>query len=98
MPPTKWRKRHAKEIRADVSSDPVTGRTAFMPECAASNCAVKQQYINGHFCYAQKVGIIANGLGIVRHLELFDEDFKAAHPEMQIEKRTKHPELVVHKI
>ena len=83
----------AAYAKVNPAFDPVTGRTAFMPECAASNCAVKQQYINGHFCYAQKVGIIANGLGIVRHLELFDEDFKAAHPEMQIEKRTKHPEL-----
>ncbi len=64
-----------------------------MPECAASNPAVKQQYINRHFCYAQKAAVVANGLGIVRHLELFDDDFKTAHPEMQIEKRTNHPEI-----
>ena len=60
---------------------------------AASNPAAKQQYINGHFCYAQKVGILTNGLGIVRHLELFDEDFKQCHPEMQIEKRANQPEI-----
>jgi len=54
---------------------------------------VKLQYINGHFCYAQKAAVVANGLGIVRHLELFDDGFKAAHPEMQIEKRTNHPEI-----
>ena len=78
--------------KADPTFDPVLGKTAFMPEFSASNPAVKHQYINGHFCYAQKAGIVANGLGIVRHLELFDEDFKKAHPEMQIDKRTKHPE------
>ena len=60
---------------------------------AASNPAVKKQYINGHFCFAQKAGVVTNGLGIVRHLELFDEDFKRRHPEMQIDKRTKHPEV-----
>ena len=79
--------------KVDPTFDPVAGKTAFMPESAASNPAVKQQYINGHFCYAQKAAVVANGLGIVRHLELLDEDFKQAHPEMQIEKRTNCPEL-----
>ena len=79
--------------KIDPSFDPSVSKTAFMPECAASNPAVKQQYINGHFCYAQKAAVVSNGLGIVRHLELFDEDFKTAHPEMRIEKRTKRPEL-----
>jgi hypothetical protein len=64
-----------------------------MPKAAAKNSAVKQQYINGHFCYAQKATVIANGLGIVRRLELLDDAFKKAHPEVPIEKRTKHPEL-----
>lgn len=78
--------------KANPTFRPSDSKTSFMPECAASNCAVKQQYINGHFCYAQKAGVVSNGLGIVRHLELFDEDFKTAHPEMRIDKRTKHPE------
>lgn len=79
--------------RLDPSFDPSGGGVALLPNAAASNPAVKQQYINGHFCYAQKAAVVANGLGIVRHLELFDDDFKAAHPEMQIEKRAKHPEI-----
>ena len=33
---------------------------------AASNPAVKHQYINGHMCYAQRAAVLANGLGIVR--------------------------------
>lgn len=87
----------ARQARAyakiDPTFNPAIGKTAFMPEFAASNPAVKLQYINGHFCYAQKAAVIANGLGIVRHLELFDEDFKQSHPQMQIEKRTSCPEL-----
>ncbi len=79
--------------KLDPSFDPSGGAAALLPKVADSNPAVKLQYINGHFCYAQKAVVVANGLGIVRHLELFDDDFKAAHPEMPIEKRTNHPEI-----
>jgi len=79
--------------KIDPTFDASGGAAALLPKVAASNSAVKQQYINGHFCYAQKAAVVANGLGIVRHLELLDEDFKQAHPEMGIEKRTNCPEL-----
>ena len=67
--------------------DPYKGIYTLLPSHAAANSAVKQQYINGHFCYAQKAGILTNGLGIVRHITLFDEDFKKNHPELLVEKR-----------
>lgn len=79
--------------KIDPTFDASRGAVALLPKVAASNPAVKQQYINGHFCYAQKAAVVSNGLGIVRHLELLDEDFKQKHPEMQIEKRTNNPEL-----
>ena len=60
---------------------------------AASNPQVKLQYINGHMCCAQRAAVIANGLGIVRHLELFDEDFRENHPEVPREPRSKSPEI-----
>jgi len=60
---------------------------------AASNPAVKHQYINGHMCYAQRAAVVANGFGIVRHLELLDEDFREKHPEVPREPRTKSPEI-----
>jgi len=65
---------------------------SLMPETANANPLVKQQYINGHFCYAFKVGILANGLGIVRGISFFDEDFKLRHPEV-VEKKTDNPDL-----
>ena len=43
--------------KIDPTFDPTLGKTAFMPDFAASNPAVKQQYINGHFCYAQKAAV-----------------------------------------
>ena len=72
--------------------DPYKGVYTLLPSHAAANPAVKQQYINGHFCYAQKAGILTNGLGIVRHITLFDEDFKKNHPEIPVEKRSDDPD------
>ena len=63
-----------------------------MPDTAEANPFVKQQYINGHFCYAHKAGIIANGLGIVRHISFFDENFKKKHPEV-VSQKTDNPDL-----
>lgn len=85
--------RQAKAFaKTSPSFDPYKGVYSLLPDHAASNSAVKQQYINGHFCYAQKAGIITNGLGIVRHVALFDEDFKKKHPEMELEKRSDNPD------
>lgn len=63
------------------------GVYTLMPGCALANSNVKRQYINGHFCYAQKAGILTNGLGIVRHIEFFDDSFETAHPEMPVGQR-----------
>lgn len=63
-----------------------------MPSVAASSPDAKQMYINGHFCYADKFGILTNGLGIVRDIVFLDDDFKAAHPELPVEKKSGSPE------
>jgi len=63
-----------------------------MPETAKANPFVKHQYINGHFCYAHKCGVVTNGLGIVRHISFFDEKFKRKHPEV-VSKKTDNPQL-----
>jgi hypothetical protein len=85
--------KQAKTIAKNNSSfDPYKGVYALLPDAATSNPAVKQQYINGHFCYAQKAVIITNGLGIVRHIDLLDEDFKNRHPECVV-KRSDNPDL-----
>lgn len=78
--------------KANQEVNPYKAVYGFFPDHALANPAVKQQYVNGHFCYAQKAGILTNGLGIIRHVALFDEDFKAAHPEMPVEKRSDNPD------
>lgn len=72
--------------------DPYKMAYGLMPSAAASSPDAKQMYINGHFCYADKFGILTNGLGIVRDIVFLDDDFKAAHPELPVEKKSDSPE------
>ena len=51
---------------------------------AASNQAIQQMYINGHFCYAYKFGIVTNGLGIVLDISIYNRDFLNAHPDIVV--------------
>lgn len=72
--------------------DPHKMAYGLMPSQAISCPDAKQQYINGHFCYADKFGILTNGLGVTRHIAFLDDDFKAAHPQMPVEKKTDSPD------
>lgn len=72
--------------------DPYKMAYGLMPSQAVSCPDAKQQYINGHFCYADKFAILTNGLGIVRHIAFLDDEFKAAHPEMPVEKKSDSPD------
>ena len=72
--------------------DPYRMAYGLMPPSAASCPDAKQQYINGHFCYADKFAILTNGLGIVRHIAFLDDPFKTAHPEMPVEKKSDSPD------
>lgn len=55
--------------------------------------SVKIQYINGYMCYVQRATVLINGLGTVRHLELFDEAFREKDSEGPRDTRTKTPEI-----
>ena len=81
-----------KLAKKNPEYDPYKGVYTLLPETAAANPNVKQQYINGHFCYAHKAGLLFNGLGIVRHIAFFDERFKDKHPEI-VSKKTDNPDL-----
>jgi len=63
-----------------------------MPSCAHVNPEIKQQYIDGHFCYAYKFGLVTNGLGITRHIAFYDKDFFADHPDIVLEKKSDSPD------
>ena len=56
-----------------------------MPKTAFSDPSIRKMYSNGHFCYGRKFGIITNGLGIPRHIDFFDKDFKEKHKDFIFE-------------
>lgn len=74
------------------SYDPYKAAYGSMPTHAASNQAIQQMYINGHFCYAYKFGIVTNGLGIVRDITFYNKDFLNAHPDILVEKKSDSPD------
>ena len=74
------------------SFDPYKAAYGSMPTHAAANDEIKQQYLNGHFCYAYKAGILTNGLGIIRAIEFYDKEYFSAHPEIERSKKTDAPD------
>lgn len=81
-----------KTKKLSDSYDPYKAAYGSMPSHAASNDAIKQLYINGHFCYVYKFGIITNGLGIVRDISFYNQDFMDAHPEIVLDKKSDSPD------
>ena len=75
----------------DDSFDPYKVAYSLMPSHAEAEPGIKQMYINGHFCYAYKFSIITNGLGIVRDLNFYNENYYLEHPEIQVSKKEDAP-------
>ncbi len=67
--------------------DPYKMAYSLMSSQASSSPDAKHMYINGHFCYADKFGILTNGLGVIRHITFLDSEFKANHPQLVVEKK-----------
>jgi transposase len=85
-------KAYAKANNFNKDFDPYKAAYSSMPPHASANPEVKQLYINGHFCYAFKFGIVTNGLGIVRHISFYNKDFISKHPEIVVEKKSDSPD------
>ena len=52
---------------------------------------IKQPYINGHFCYVFKFGMLTNGLNIIHHIAFYNKDFMTFHPDIVVEKKSDSP-------
>ena len=85
-------KAYAKAHNFTESYDPYKAAYGSMPSHASANPAIKQLYINGHFCYVFKFGIVTNGLGIIRHISFYNKDFLNAHPDIVVEKKSDSPD------
>jgi len=85
-------KAYAKSKNLDKSFDPYKAAYGSMPSCAEANPEIKQQFINGHFCYAYKFGLVTNGLGIIRHIAFYNQAFFDNHPEIERFKKSDSPD------
>lgn len=85
-------KSYAKAHHYNNAYDPYKAAYGSMPSHASANSEIKHLYINGHFCYVYKFGIVTNGLGIVRHISFYNKDFLDSHPEIMTEKKTDSPD------
>lgn len=85
-------KSYKKAMKLNDSYDPYKAAYGSMPSHASSNPEIKQLYINGHFCYVYKFGMVTNGLGIVRDISFFNKDFLKVHPDIVIDKKTDSPD------
>ena len=85
-------KAYAKAMNYNKNYDPYKAAYSHMPSHGNSNPDVKQLFINGHFCYVFKFGLITNGLGIVRHIEMYNKSYFAAHTEIPVGRKTDSPD------
>ena len=85
-------KAYAKAQGFDKSYDPYKAAYGSMPSHASANPEIKQLYINGHFCYVFKFGIVTNGLGIIRHISFYNKNFMVSHPDIVVEKKSDFPD------
>jgi hypothetical protein len=85
-------KAYAKSHGFNNSYNPYKAAYSSMPSHASANPEIKQLYINGHFCYVFKFGIVTNGLGIIRHISFYNKEFMDSHPDIIVEKKSDSPD------
>ncbi|KIR01154.1 Mobile element protein [Lachnospiraceae bacterium TWA4] len=85
-------KTYAKVYGFHSSFEPYKAAYHSMPAHASSNPSIKQLFINGHFCYVFKFGIITNGLGIIRHISFYNQEFLNHHKDIVVSKKSDSPE------
>ena len=85
-------KSYKKAMNLDDSYDPHKAAYGSMPSHASSNQKIKQLYINRHFCYVYKFGLVTNTLGIARDISFLNKDFLNAHPDIVIDKKSDSPD------
>lgn len=60
--------KQAKKFSKTNDTNPYAAVYSMLPSSSNTNPEVRQQYINGHFCYALKASISINELGIIQHI------------------------------
>ena len=85
-------KAYSKNMGFDKNYNPYKAAYGAMPSHSSANPEIRLLYINGHFCYVFKFGIVTNGLGIIRHISFYNKDFLNSHPEITVNKKSDSPD------
>lgn len=85
-------KAYAKSMGVNENYNPYAAAYKSMPSHASANPEIKQLFVNGHFCYVFKFGIVTNGLGIIRHISFYNRDFMTSHPDIVVDKKSDSPD------
>lgn len=85
-------KAYAKSTGFDENYNPYAVAYKSMPSHASANPEIKQLFVNGHFCYVFKFGIITNGLGIILHISFYNKNFTKSHPDIVVDKKSDSPD------
>lgn len=85
-------KAYARSKGFEHSYDLYKAAYASMPSYSTANPPSKQLYIDGCFCYTYKIGIVTNGLGIIRHIDFYNKASFDKHPEITIDKKFNSPD------
>ena len=84
-------KAYAKSMGFDGKYNPYAAAYNPMPSHASANPEIKRLFVNGHFCYVFKFGIITNGLVIIRHISFYNKDFMTSHLDIVVDKKSDSP-------
>lgn len=63
------------KINNNKDFNPYAAAYKNMPKFSECNPNIKLDFVNGHFGYFYKFGILTNGFGIPLHIHFFDEEF-----------------------
>ena len=85
-------KAYATSIGFDENYNPYAAAYKSMSSHASANPEIKQLFVNGHFCYVFKFGIVTNSLGIIRHISFYNRDFMTSHPDIVVHKKSDSPD------
>jgi len=88
----KFLNRLIKQLKVQYKDNPSVDPYNLMPSHSAANHNIKQLYVNSHFCYVYKFGMLTNGLGIVRNIAFFDGDYISSHPNICVDKKSDSPD------
>lgn len=75
-------KNYASTLSNDSNFNPYASAYHNLPKVSSANSSIRLDYVNGHFGYFYKFGILTNGFGVPVGINFFDEDFYSSFKDV----------------